>query len=216
MWLRLFIHCARTRLIRTGWLQWMSHVQQNLISAPRTHTMWDDSVPWAHVVLQTHGNEHIWLSHSWSFGFYGFKRNFLYSTETEGQTDRFVAKGSTTWPNIKTFSTPHYVFSLRWLVQVVFSRLNCHHFFFFRFNYHSDFYDSLKSLYVHQMIENHLIDDWNFLICLSVYSYISSLYAYISIFVSFYDSFSCLNASVHAVLIIIRSINLLNLILRMY
>ncbi len=85
-----------------------------------------------------------------------------------------IVKSFITWLNIKTFSTSHYVFSLRWLVQVVFSRLNCHHFFFFRLNYHSDFYDSLKSLYVHQVIENHLIDDWNFLICLSVYSYISA------------------------------------------
>ena len=85
-----------------------------------------------------------------------------------------VAKGSTTWFNIKTFSTSHYVFSLRWSVQVVFSRLNCHHFFFFRLNYHPDFYDSLKSLYVHQMIENYLINDWNFLTCLSIYSYISA------------------------------------------
>ncbi len=63
-------------------------------------------------------------------------------------------------------------FSLRRLVQVVFFRLNCHHFFFFCFNYYSDFYSSLKLLYVHQMIENHLIDDWKFLIYLSVYSYI--------------------------------------------
>jgi len=52
--------------------------------------------------------------------------------------------------------------------------------------------------------------------CTYLHLSLSSLYAYISIFISFYDSFSCFNASVHAVLIIIRSINLLNLILRMY
>ncbi len=43
-----------------------------------------------------------------------------------------------------------------------------------------------------------------------------SLYAYISIFISFYDSFSCLNAFVLAVLIIISFMNLLILIQRMF
>ncbi len=78
------------------------------------------------------------------------------------------------------------------------------------------------------MITNHLIKHLNhsnkfkqiFLICLFTYIYLhlllSLLYAYILIFVSFYDSFSCFNISVHAVLIIIRLINSLNLILRVY
>jgi len=71
-------------------------------------------------------------------------------------------------PTSKLFD-PALCFCLRWPVQVVFFRLNYHHSFFFRLNYHSDFYRSLKSLYVHQMIENHLIDGWNFLICLFVH-----------------------------------------------
>jgi len=36
-------------------------------------------------------------------------------------------------------------------------------FLFFFFNYHSDLYDTLKSLYVHQMITNHLIKHLNHL-----------------------------------------------------
>ncbi len=45
---------------------------------------------------------------------------------------------------------------------------------------------------------------------------LSSLYAYISIFISFYDSFSCLNASVLTVFIIISFMNLLILIQRVF
>jgi hypothetical protein len=45
---------------------------------------------------------------------------------------------------------------------------------------------------------------------------LSTLYVYISIFISFYNHLSCLNAPVLAVLIIVRSIDLLNIILHMY
>ncbi len=104
------------------------------------------------------------------------------------------------WFNIKTFLILHYVFSLRWLMQVVFSHLNCHHFFFFCFNYYSDFYDSLKSLYIHQMIENYLINNWNFLIYLFVYIYIFAsviifiVYIYINLylFLWFFFMFQCI------------------------
>ncbi len=95
---------------------------------------------------------------------------YLYSTEIAAYSDRWLPRVASGDPTSKLFN-PALCFSLRWPVQVVFFRLNYHHSFFFRLNYHSVFYSSLKSLYVHQMIENHLIDDWNFLICLSVYSY---------------------------------------------
>ncbi len=147
----------------------------------------------------------------------------LYSTEIAAYSDHWLSSVTSDDSTSKLFNLA-LCFWLRWLVQVVFFRLNYHHFFFFRLNYYSDFYSSLKLLYVHQMIKNHLIDDWNFLICLLVrntylYTFIiylhlslSLLYAYISIFISFYDSFSCLNASVLAVLIIISFMNFLILI----
>ena len=102
-----------------------------------------------------------------------------------------IVKSFITWLNIKFFLILHYVFSLRWLVQVIFFCLNCHHFFFFHFNYHSDFYDSLKSLYIHQMIKNHLINNWNFLdlficlfvhICIYHYLYCTRIYQSLSLF----------------------------------
>ena len=101
-----------------------------------------------------------------------------------------------------------------------FFRLNCHHFSFFRFNYHPDFYSSLKSL--HQMTENHLIELEIFIPYISACfhylsaSTLSTLYAYISIFISFYDHSSCLNAPVLAVLIIVSFMNFLILIQRVF
>ncbi len=88
-------------------------------------------------------------------------------------SDRWLPRVASSDSTSKPFNLA-LCFSLRRLVQVVSVHFNYHHFFFFRLNYHSDFYSSLKSLYVHQMIENHLIDDWNFLTCLPVYSYMST------------------------------------------
>jgi len=84
----------------------------------------------------------------------------------------------------QNFSTSHYVFSLRWLVQVIFSRLNYHHFFFFYLNYHSDFYCSLKLLYIHQMIKYHLVKLKNFIdlfICLLVHLHTFITYLHLSL-----------------------------------
>jgi len=156
-----------------------------------------------------------------------YSKAHLYSTEIATYSDHWLSSVTSDDSTSKLFNFA-LCFWLCWLMQVIFFRLNYHHFFFFRLNYHSDFYSSLKSLYIHQMIENHLINDWNFLIYLFVqntYLYtliiylhllLSSLYAYISIFISFYDSFSCLNASVLAVLIIISFMNFLILIQRMF
>ena len=59
---------------------------------------------------------------------------------------------------------------------------------------------------------------WSVYLFTRTYLHLSllSLYAYISIFISFYDRFSCLNASVLAVLIIILFMNLLILIQRVF
>ncbi len=85
---------------------------------------------------------------------------FLYSTEARVYSDRWLPRVASGDPTSK-LCDPALCFSLRWPVQVV----------FFRLNYHPDFYSSLKSLYVHQVIENHLTELKNFIdlfICLSV------------------------------------------------
>jgi len=83
---------------------------------------------------------------------------FLYSTGIAAYSDRWLPRVASGDPTSKLFN-PALCFSLRRPVQVVSVRFNYHHSFFFRLNYHPDFYSSLKSLYVHQMIENHLTDD---------------------------------------------------------
>ncbi len=100
---------------------------------------------------------------------------YLYSTEARVHSDRWLSSVASDDSTSKLFNLA-LCFWLHWLIQVVFFHSNYHSFFFFCLNYYSDFYDSLKSLYIHQMIENHLINDWNFLflICLPVYSYISA------------------------------------------
>jgi len=77
------------------------------------------------------------------------------------------------WFNIKTFQL-RTMFLTVLIHASRFLSFKLSSFFFFCLNYHSDFYSSLKSLYIHQMIKNHLIDNWNFLIYLPVYSYTSA------------------------------------------
>ncbi len=113
-------------------------------------------------------------------------RKHLYSTEARVYSDLWLSSVTSDDSTSKLFDLA-LCFSLRRLVQVVFFRLNYYHFFFFRLNYHSDFYSSLKSLYVHQMIENHLINYWNFLTCLSVYStFIVRVYHNLYLFLRFF------------------------------
>ena len=118
------------------------------------------------------------------------RRSYLYSTEIATYSDRWLPSVTSDDSTSKLFDFA-LCFWLRWLVQVVFFRSNYHYFFFFRLNYHSDFYSSLKLLYIHQMIENHLIDDWNFLylficlfvhICICHYSHCTRIYQSLSLF----------------------------------
>ncbi len=139
-----------------------------------------------------------------------------------------VAKCYIRWPNIKTFQP-------RTMFLAVLTRASR----FLPFKLSSFLFLSLKlSFWFLQFIEvvvwtsdDRKSPDWTEKFHWSVYLFtrtylhtfitylhlsLFSLYAYISIFISFYDRFLYLNASVLAVLIIILFMNLLILIQRMF
>ncbi len=140
---------------------------------------------------------------------------YLYSTEARVHSDRWL-------PSVTSGDPTSKLFRSRTMFLPALTRAS--RFFplqlpFFRFNYPRRV---LKSLYVKRYIRWPKIPCWNFLppvyLFTRTYLHLSlpSLYAYISIFISFYDRFSCLNASVLAVLIIVSFMNLSILIQRVF